>query len=78
MQGSNPSQLMNKLEKNLFSTIANGTPPKDVATVILHSITKESPEHRCLVGNDAVELINARKKSTDEEFEKMIVADLLK
>ena len=75
---SSYSQLMKKLEENLFSTIANGTPPKDVANVILHSITKESPEHRYLVGNDAVELINARKNSTDEEFEKMIVANLLK
>ena len=75
---SSYSQLMNKLEENLFSTIGNGTPAKDVATVILHSITEESPEHRYLVGNDAVELINARKKSTDEEFEKMIVANLLK
>ncbi len=75
---SSYSQLMNKMEENLFSTIANGTPPKDVANVILHSITKESPEHRYLVGNDAVELINARKNSTDEEFEKMIVANLLR
>jgi NAD(P)-dependent dehydrogenase (short-subunit alcohol dehydrogenase family) len=75
---SSYSQLMNKMEENLFSTIANGTPPKDVANVILHSITKESPEHRYLVGNDAVELINARKNSTDEEFEKIIVANLLK
>jgi len=75
---SSYSQLMNKLEENLFSTITNGTPPKDVATVILHSIIKESPEHRYLVGNDAIELINARKNSTDEEFEKIIVANLLK
>ncbi len=75
---SSYSQLMKKMEENLFSTISNGTPPKDVATVILDSITKESPEHRYLVGNDAVELINARKNSTDEEFEKMIVANLLK
>ena len=75
---SSYSQLMNKLEENLFSTIANGTPPKDVATAVLRSITTESPELRYLVGNDAVELINARKKSTDEEFEKMIMANLLK
>jgi NAD(P)-dependent dehydrogenase (short-subunit alcohol dehydrogenase family) len=75
---SSYSQLMNKLEENLFSTIANGTPPKEVATVILRSIIKESPEHRYLVGNDAVELINARKNSTDEEFEKIIVANLLR
>jgi NAD(P)-dependent dehydrogenase (short-subunit alcohol dehydrogenase family) len=58
---SSYSILMNKLEEILFSTIANGTPPKEVATVILRSITEESTEHRYLVGNDAVELINARR-----------------
>jgi NAD(P)-dependent dehydrogenase (short-subunit alcohol dehydrogenase family) len=75
---SSYSQLMNKLEENLFSTIANGTSPKEVATVILRSITEANPEHRYLVGNDAVELINARKSNTDEEFEKIIVGNLLK
>ena len=75
---SSYSQLMNKLEENLFSTIANGTSPKEVASVILRSITEESPEHRYLVGNDAVELINARKNNTDDEFEKIIVGNLLK
>ena len=75
---SSYSQLMNKLEENLFSTIANGTSPKEVASVILRSITEASPDHRYLVGNDAVELINARKNNTDEEFEKIIVGNLLK
>jgi NAD(P)-dependent dehydrogenase (short-subunit alcohol dehydrogenase family) len=75
---SSYSQLMNKLEENLFSTIANGTSPKEVATVILRSITESSPEHRYLVGNDAVELIKARENNTDEEFEKIIVGNLLK
>ncbi len=75
---SSYSQLMNKLEENLFSTIANGTPPKEVATVILRSIAAESSQQRYLVGNDAVELINTRKSSTDEEFEKIIVGNLLK
>jgi NAD(P)-dependent dehydrogenase (short-subunit alcohol dehydrogenase family) len=75
---SSYSQLMNKLEENLFSTIANGTSPKEVASVILRSITEASPEHRYLVGNDAVELINARKNNTDDEFEKIIVGNLLK
>jgi NAD(P)-dependent dehydrogenase (short-subunit alcohol dehydrogenase family) len=75
---SSYSQLMNKMEENLFSTIANGTSPKEVANVIVRAITEASPEHRYLVGNDALELINARKNSTDEEFEKIIVANLLK
>jgi hypothetical protein len=52
--------------------------PKEVANAILRAITEASPEHRYLVGNDAVELINARKNSTDEEFEKVIVANLLR
>lgn len=77
-KNSSYSQLMNKLEENLFSTIANGTSPKEVASVILRSITEASPERRYLVGNDAVELINARKNNTDEEFEKIIVGNLLK
>jgi NAD(P)-dependent dehydrogenase (short-subunit alcohol dehydrogenase family) len=77
-ENSSYSQLMNKLEQNLFSTIAHGTPPKEVAIAILRSITEESPEHRYLVGNDAVEFINTRKNSTDEEFEKIIAGNLLK
>jgi len=75
---SSYSQLMNKLEENLFSTIPNGTSPKEVANVILRAMTEASPEHRYLVGNDALELINARKNSTDEEFEKIIVTNLLR
>lgn len=75
---SSYSQLMNKLEENLFSTISNGTSPNEVANVILRAITEASPEHRYLVGNDALELINARKNSTDEEFEKIIVTNLLR
>ena len=75
---SSYAQMMKKVDENLISTVANGTPPKDVATVILRSITEDSPKQRYIVGNDAVELINARMKSTDEEFEKIIVANLLK
>jgi hypothetical protein len=69
---------MNKMEENLFSTISNGTSPKEVAAIILRAITEESSEHRYLVGNDALEFINARKNSTDGEFEKIIVENLLK
>jgi NAD(P)-dependent dehydrogenase (short-subunit alcohol dehydrogenase family) len=75
---SSYSQLMNKMQENLFSTLANGTDPKEVATVILRAITDESPEHRYLVGNDALALIDARKNNTDKEFEKIIVRNLLR
>jgi NAD(P)-dependent dehydrogenase (short-subunit alcohol dehydrogenase family) len=75
---SSYSQLMNKMQENLFSTLANGTDPKEVATVILRAITDESPEHRYLVGSDALALIDARKNNTDKEFEKIIVRNLLR
>ena len=66
------------MQENLFSTLANGTDPKEVATVILRAIADESPEQRYLVGNDALALIDARKNSTDKEFENMIVGNLLR
>jgi len=72
------SLIMNKMQENLVSTIANGTSPKEVANVILRAITEDSPERRYLVGNDAFELIDARKNSTDKDFEKIIVGNLLK
>lgn len=72
------SPIMNKMQENLVSTIANGTSPKEVATIILRAITEDSPERRYLVGNDAFELIDARKNSTDKDFEKIIVGNLLK
>jgi len=72
------SLIMNKMQENLVSTIANGTSPKEVANVILCAITEDSPERRYLVGNDAFELIDARKNSTDKDFEKIIVGNLLK
>jgi len=75
---SSYSQLMNKIQENLVSTIANGTSPKEVATVILRAITEENPERRYLVGNDAFELIDARKNSSDKDFEKIIAQNLLK
>ena len=72
------SPIMNKMQENLVSTIANGTSPKEVATIILRAITEDSPDRRYLVGNDAFELIDARKNSTDKDFEKIIVGNLLK
>ena len=75
---SSYSHLMSKMQTNLFSTIANGTSPKVVAQVILTAVTKENPERRYLVGNDAIELINARKNNTDKDFEKIIVGNLLR
>ena len=75
---SSYTHLMNKIQTNLFSTLANGTSPKVVANAILNAVTEENPERRYLVGNDAIELIRARNYSTDKDFEKIIVGNLLR
>lgn len=75
---SSYSQLMNKMYKNLFSTLASGTDPKEVANIIVRAVTNENPQQRYLVGDDALALIEARKNSTDKDFEKIIVGNLLR
>lgn len=78
MRNLNKSKEIKKIQTKLFSTLANGTSPKVVANTILNAVTEENPERRYLVGNDAVELISARKNSTDKDFEKIIVGNLLR
>jgi NAD(P)-dependent dehydrogenase (short-subunit alcohol dehydrogenase family) len=75
---SSYSQLMNKMYKILFSTLADGTDPKEVTDIIMRAVTDENPQQRYLVGDDALALIDARKNSTDKDFEKIIVGNLLR
>ena len=42
--------------------------PEDVAKVIDHAITTDSPKLRYLVGEDAVAIVAGRQKMTDEEW----------
>jgi hypothetical protein len=67
--------LMQKLENNFKSMMENASassPPEEVAKVILKAVTSESPQLRYTVGNDAANIIQARRTMSDAEFGDLI------
>ena len=60
----------------------NGSPPIEVAKVILRAITSASknvqPESRYMVGNDAFKLMGIRKSKSDKEFRRLLMEGVLK
>ena len=58
----------------------NGTPAIEVARVILNAITSANipPELRYLVGNDAIKLMEIRKKKSNKEFRRLVMEGVLK
>lgn len=82
--GSDPEspyfQLTQKIERYFRSMIndgSNATPASAVAKTILNAITTDSPHLRYPVGEDAISILNARKKLPDNEFVKLIENQLL-
>jgi len=53
-----------------------GTPPKEVAQVIISAIKEEKPLPRYVVGNDAAMFLEAKKMKTDIEFENYLKKEL--
>jgi len=53
-----------------------GTPPKEVAEVIIKSLKEEKPLPRYVVGNDAAMFLEAKKMKTDIEFENYLKKEL--
>jgi NAD(P)-dependent dehydrogenase (short-subunit alcohol dehydrogenase family) len=49
-----------------------GTPPEEVAKVILKAVTSDNPSVRYMVGDDAIQMIQARKGMSDLEFEGLV------
>ena len=49
-----------------------GTPPEEVAKVILKAVTSDNPNVRYVVGDDAIQMIQARKGMSDLEFEGLV------
>jgi NAD(P)-dependent dehydrogenase (short-subunit alcohol dehydrogenase family) len=76
-QNSPYTQLTQKISAGLKLLLEHGTPPEEVAKVILKAVTSENPEPRYLVGNDAAMIMEARKNMTDAEFEKFMKKEIL-
>ena len=53
-----------------------GTPPKEVANVIVRAIKDKNPLPRYIVGNDAAMFLEAKKNKTDIEFENYLKKEL--
>ncbi len=75
--GSPYAELTRKVNEGLKLLLDHGTPPEEVAKVILKAVQSENPAPRYLVGNDATMLMEARKNMSDEEFEKFVKKDML-
>lgn len=71
------AQLTQKVSAGLKLLVEHGTPPEEVAKVILRAITSENPDPRYLVGNDAAIIMEARKNMSDIEFEKFMKKEIL-
>jgi NAD(P)-dependent dehydrogenase (short-subunit alcohol dehydrogenase family) len=53
-----------------------GTPPKEVASVIVKALKEKNPLPRYTVGNDAAMFLEAKKMKTDIEFENYLKKEL--
>ena len=65
------------LQKSATRFINQGTPAEEVAKVILNAVTIDNPELRYLVGNDVIQMIEARKGMSDQEFGILVKQHLL-
>ena len=74
---SNPSapkvQILQKAWSHIFD---KGTPPEEVAKVILKAVTSDNPSMRYMVGDDAIQMMEARKGMSDLEFEGLVKQQL--
>jgi len=71
------SSSIKTLLKSTTRFINQGTPAEEVAKVILNAVTIDDPELRYLVGNDAIQMIEARKAMPDQEFGTLVKQHLL-
>jgi NAD(P)-dependent dehydrogenase (short-subunit alcohol dehydrogenase family) len=58
-------------------TYDQATAPEEVAKVILKTVTIDNPDLRYVVGNDAIQMLEARKAMSDLEFGHLVKQRLL-
>lgn len=77
-QNSSYAEMTQKRINGFKSRFENGSPSKNVAKVILKTITSENPTKlRYLVGNDAFKLIKIRNNVSDKKFRKLVIKSVL-
>jgi hypothetical protein len=64
--------LMKGMEDSVDKMLENASTPQYVAEVVLHAITNENPKLRYLAGKDVEQLVEEKRKMSDEEFVNMM------
>jgi len=64
--------LMAGMKDNLTKMLDNGSTAQYVAEIVLDAVKNENPKLRYLVGKDVEQLIDAKRKMSDEEFVNMM------
>ncbi|MGN6615186.1 MAG: SDR family oxidoreductase [Candidatus Nitrosocosmicus sp.] len=64
--------LMKGIGNSIDKMMKNGSTPQYVAEVVLDAVTNENPKLRYLAGKDVEQLVEAKKKRSDEEFVNMM------
>jgi NAD(P)-dependent dehydrogenase (short-subunit alcohol dehydrogenase family) len=68
--------ITNKVVAGVKMMAEMGTPPSEVAEVIIKAIKEKTPLPRYPVGNDAIMFLEAKKMKTDIEFENYLKKEL--
>ncbi len=68
--------LTDKVVNGIKMMAEMGTPPKEVADVIVRALKEKDPLPRYPVGNDAMMFLEAKKMKTDIEFENYLKKEL--
>ena len=68
--------ITNKVVAGVKMMAEMGTPPSEVADVIIKAIKDKNPLPRYPVGNDAIMFLEAKKMKTDIEFENYLKKEL--
>ncbi|AJZ76451.1 SDR family oxidoreductase [Candidatus Nitrosotenuis cloacae] len=69
-------EITNKVVAGVKMMAEMGTPPKEVADVIIKALKEKNPLPRYPVGNDASMFLEAKKMKTDIEFENYLKKEL--
>ena len=75
-EGETYRDITHKVVTGVKMMAEMGTPPKEVANVIINAIKQEKPLPRYIVGNDAMMFLEAKKMKTDIEFENYLKKEL--
>ena len=71
------SEMTRKRIAGFKPRFESGSPPIEVAKVVLKVVTAENPDLRYLVGNDAFKLVEIRNNTSDKDFRKLVMESVM-